>query len=83
MLYQFSEGSCLQELQGVMACLQVNEYDNRFCQKEVTKFNDCYQKYLADRSVSKRAKEKGVLVPGEKTFTHKQLRKLLRKNPIV
>ena len=67
----------------VIACLSKNDYENKFCQKEVTSFNDCYKKYLVDKQESKRAQEKGILVPGEKNFSRKQIARLLKMRPML
>lgn len=67
----------------VIACLQQNEYENKRCQNEVNKFNDCYKDFLKTSFYSKRAREKGLLVPGEKNLTHKQIRKLFKMRPML
>lgn len=76
-------GDCLLELTVVISCLQKNEYENKLCQKEVDKFNLCYKDFLRDSFYAKRAQEKGILLPGEKNLTHKQIRKLFKLRPMI
>ena len=67
----------------VISCLQQNEYENKLCQKEVKNFNECYNKYLNEKFTGKKAREEGLLVPGERNLTHKQIRKLLKFRPVL
>ncbi|OXU26761.1 hypothetical protein TSAR_000894 [Trichomalopsis sarcophagae] len=78
-----AEGSCLQEMIIVLSCLQKNEYENKLCQKEVDQFKSCFQKFQDVSFQSKRAKEKGILVPGDKNLTHKQVKKLFNMRPML
>lgn len=67
----------------LIGCLQEHEYENKLCQKEVNQFQTCYKKFMVDSFNSKKAQQKGLLVPGDNNLTHKQVKKLFAKRPIV
>ncbi|KAL7300571.1 hypothetical protein TKK_0006565 [Trichogramma kaykai] len=76
-------GDCLYEMSLVIACLKENDYENKLCQKEVSAFNGCYKKYLKETAESKAAQQKGILVPGDRNMTRKQISRLLKIRPML
>ncbi|KAJ8941720.1 hypothetical protein NQ318_023316 [Aromia moschata] len=53
------------------------------CSKEVEAFKKCYTGHLESKRTRKEKEAKGILAPGEKSMSHKQLNMLLKKFPNV
>ncbi|XP_011498475.1 PREDICTED: uncharacterized protein LOC105362688 [Ceratosolen solmsi marchali] len=79
---QKNEGSCVHEVLNLIGCLSDNQYENHKCSAEAEKLDLCYTRYRASKADLKYAKQKGLLMPGQKKFTHMQIRTLLKKYPI-
>ena len=79
----FLDEGCLQELQALVNCLIEFEYENKRCAKQSDTLMLCYTNHLKNKAANKRAKELGKLVPYEKVLTHKQVKNLLLKRPVV
>lgn len=78
-----SEVSCLYEMSVLFACFQTNDFDQRRCTKEIDNFQSCYYNHLKKSQLKKEREAKGVLVPGERNLSHKQINKLLSMHPNV
>ncbi|XP_057661732.1 uncharacterized protein LOC130897125 [Diorhabda carinulata] len=53
------------------------------CSKEIESFKKCYKNHLEAKKLKEEKEAKGVLTPGEKKMSHKQLNALLRKFPNI
>lgn len=74
---------CIQEMSILFACLKQNEFNEKLCSKEIQSFQNCYTDYMQKKSVKKQKEAKGLLTPGEKKLSHKQVNKLLKSFPNV
>ncbi|CAH1099627.1 unnamed protein product [Psylliodes chrysocephalus] len=78
-----SDVCCIHEMSVMFACFKENEFNQDLCSKEVEKFQMCYKDNLKTSKTKKEREAKGVLTPGEKKLSHKQLNVLLKKFPNV
>lgn len=75
------EAACMQEMTVMFACFKKHEFDQAQCAKEISSFQGCYKGYM-DRMETQRVQgKKGILVPGEKKLTHRQMNQLLKSFP--
>lgn len=51
------------------------------CPKEIQSFKGCHKNFMDTQKLKKIQEREGVLVPGEKDLSPKQLNQLLRKYP--
>ncbi|XP_049877112.1 uncharacterized protein LOC126374485 [Pectinophora gossypiella] len=75
------EAACMQELAVMFACFKKHEFDQQECLKEITEFQGCYSAYSERMKTQREKGKKGILVPGEKNLTHKQMNQLLKAFP--
>ncbi|CAG5029624.1 unnamed protein product [Parnassius apollo] len=75
------EAACMQEMAVMFACFKKNDFDQQECLKEVTAFQGCYREYSEKLTTQREQGKKGILVPGEKKLTHRQLNQLLKAFP--
>lgn len=75
------EAACMQEMAVMFACFKKAEFDQAQCLKEVSAFQTCYKKYSEHAEVQRQQGRKGILVPGEKNLTHRQVNQLLKSFP--
>ncbi|XP_073986677.1 small ribosomal subunit protein mS37 [Rhodnius prolixus] len=73
--------SCVQEMSVLFACLKRNGFNDIPCNKEVTAFRKCWEDNAAQQRLKKTHERQGVLVPGEKNLSHKQIDELLKRYP--
>lgn len=64
-----------------MACLQKHKFENKFCNNEINKFNECFSNYMAKKTALKANREKGILTPNADYLNHRELNILLKKFP--
>lgn len=76
-----SDVCCIHEMSVLFACLASNEYEQSPCTKEIQSFQKCYKDYTSDKANKFQREMKGLLTPGEKSLTAKQLNVLLKKFP--
>ncbi|KAL1514250.1 hypothetical protein ABEB36_003537 [Hypothenemus hampei] len=74
---------CIQEMSVLFACLSSNEYEQSPCQREIESFKKCYNDYTREKAKKIDRDMKGILTPGEKNLTPKQLNLLLKSYPQV
>lgn len=75
------EAACMQELGIMFACFKKHEFNQQQCLKEVAEFKGCYKNYSEKMSTQREQGKKGILVPGEKNLTHRQMNQLLKNFP--
>ncbi|XP_026763414.1 uncharacterized protein LOC113521937 [Galleria mellonella] len=75
------EAACMQELAVMFACFKKHDFDQQQCLKEVTEFQSCYSEFNKRITVQREQGKKGILVPGEKNLTHRQVNKMLKAYP--
>ncbi|CAG9766396.1 unnamed protein product [Ceutorhynchus assimilis] len=78
---KISEVCCIHEMSVMFSCLKDNEFQQQLCHKEVESFQKCYTSFLTDKNQRSEREMKGLLTPGEKRMTSKQLNVLLKKYP--
>ncbi|XP_026743352.1 uncharacterized protein LOC113505035 [Trichoplusia ni] len=78
---KLKEAACMQEMAVMFACFKKSEFDQQQCLKEVAAFKGCYKEYSERMSSQRELGKKGILVPGEKKLTHRQLNQLLKSFP--
>lgn len=78
---KLKEAACMQEMAVMFACFKKAEFDQEQCLKEVTSFQNCFQEYNQRSKLQREQGKKGILVPGEKELTHRQLNQLLKSFP--
>lgn len=78
-----SEACCIYEMSVMFACLKDNDFQQSMCGKEIESFQKCYSNNMKEKAQRKERDLKGVLTPGEKDLTAKQLNMLLQKYPNV
>lgn len=72
---------CIPEITLVFACLKKNNFEEHFCAKEITAFQECsaHSRKLLQEEKVKRAM--GTYIPGEKLLDGKKLNIFLKKFP--
>lgn len=78
---RLKEAACMQEMAVMFACFKKFEFNQQECLKEVTAFQGCYNEYSKRMSTQREQGKKGILVPGEKKLTHRQLNQLMKAFP--
>ncbi|KAG5892150.1 hypothetical protein JTB14_026388 [Gonioctena quinquepunctata] len=78
-----SEVCCVYEMSIMFSCFKENEFNQSACSKEIETFQKCYTNHLDTKKTKYERETKGVLTPGEKSLTHKQINLLLKKFPNV
>ncbi|XP_053614881.1 uncharacterized protein LOC128677799 [Plodia interpunctella] len=78
---KLKESACMQELAMMFACFKKHEFNQQECAKEVTSFQSCYGEFSKKLAVQREQGKKGILVPGEKNLTHRQMNQLLKAFP--
>lgn len=76
-----SEVCCIQEMSVMLACFKTYEFNQALCSKEIDSFKNCYAKHMNTKQVKKEQAEKGILTPGEKKLSYKQVNILLKRYP--
>ncbi|KAL3286986.1 hypothetical protein HHI36_001472 [Cryptolaemus montrouzieri] len=76
-----TEVFCIHEMSVLFACLKTNEFSQKLCSNEIENFQKCYSSSLTMREGRKEKEAKGILIPGEKKLSHKQVNTLLRQFP--
>ncbi|XP_013162677.1 PREDICTED: uncharacterized protein LOC106114129 [Papilio xuthus] len=75
------EAACMQEISVMFACFKKHDFDQQECMKEITAFQGCYRDYSQKLATQREQGKKGILVPGERKLTHRQLNQLLKAFP--
>lgn len=76
-----SDVVCLHEMSVLFACLKKNDFNQSMCSKEIGSFQKCYTTSLSKKQTKKEHESKGILTPGQKNLTHKQVNQLLKRFP--
>ncbi|CAH1365156.1 hypothetical protein MTP99_001448 [Tenebrio molitor] len=78
-----SDVCCIYEMSVLFACFKTHDFNQAPCSKEIAAFQKCYLGHLEKTRVQKEREAKGVLTPGEKKLSHRQINKLLDKFPNI
>uniref|UniRef100_A0A6M2DCM4 Putative coiled-coil-helix-coiled-coil-helix domain-containing protein 1 n=1 Tax=Xenopsylla cheopis TaxID=163159 RepID=A0A6M2DCM4_XENCH len=73
--------SCLHEMSILFACLKDNDFSETICAKEIANFQKCHTDFMKQSYIDKEQALKGVMNPGQKNLTHRQVNKLLKGFP--
>lgn len=76
-----TDAACMQELAVMFACFKKTDFEQQECLKEISSFQNCYKNYHEKMTTQRDHGRKGILVPGEKKLTHRQLNVLLKRFP--
>lgn len=74
---------CIYEMSVMFACFKNNEFDQSLCSKEINEFQKCYTHHVETSRLKQEKEAKGLLTPGEKQLSAKQLNLLLSRYPNV
>lgn len=77
------EVSCLYEMSLLLACFKQNEFNQALCSKEIESFQKCYKETTARKLERKEKEAKGILTPGDRKMSAKQINQLLKSFPTV
>ena len=75
------EKNCLYEMSLLFACLKDNNFENKLCDSQIEKFQNCVTNFEKHRKHQKQLQQIGVPTPDTVNFTDPQLTYLLRKYP--
>lgn len=78
---KIKEVACIYEMSLLFACLKKTEFDQASCSKEIANFQKCFTTDLTQKRQKKEHEMKGILTPGEKKLSHKQVNQLLGRFP--
>lgn len=76
-----SEVSCLYEMSLLFACFKENDFSQVLCSKEIASFQKCYTESTARKLERKEKEAKGILTPGDKKMSSRQINQLLKSFP--
>lgn len=76
-----SDVCCIYEMSVMLSCFKDNDFDQSLCSKEIDMFKTCYKNHMETKRGKKAKEAKGILTPGEKSLSHKQINMLLRQFP--
>lgn len=76
-----TEVHCLYEMSLLFACFKLNNFDQALCSKEITSFQKCYKESTARKLERKEKEAKGILTPGDKKMSSRQINQLLKSFP--
>lgn len=76
-----SEVCCLHEMSVLFACFKTHDFAQSPCSKEMESFQKCYLAHLEKVRIRKEREAKGILTPGERKMSHKQVNLLLKNFP--
>ncbi|XP_066143394.1 small ribosomal subunit protein mS37 [Euwallacea fornicatus] len=80
---KLSDVCCLHEMSVLFSCFTAHDFQQAPCSKEIQSFQKCYQVYTTEKAQKFDREMKGLLTPGEKNLTSKQLNILLKRYPKV
>lgn len=78
-----SDVCCLHEMSVLFACFKKNDFNQQFCSKEIENFQKCYVTTLNEKRLKKERESKGILNPGSKKLSYKQLNQFLKAYPCI
>lgn len=78
-----SDVCCIYEMSVMFSCFKENEFNQSLCSKEIESFQNCYKNHMHTKKARKDKEAKGILTPGEKQLSHKQINTLLKKFPNI
>ncbi|KAG7155923.1 coiled-coil-helix-coiled-coil-helix domain-containing protein 1-like [Homarus americanus] len=73
--------ACLQDMSILFACLKKNDFNQAMCHKEIESFQNCHENFMHTQRLRKEQEKQGLLVPGERNLSHRQINLLLKKHP--
>lgn len=73
--------SCLYEMSLLFACFKENDFNQTLCSKEIANFQKCFTESTAKKTIRKEKEAKGILTPGEKKMSSRQINQLLKSFP--
>lgn len=73
--------SCLYEMSVMFACFKLNDFNQTLCSKEIENFQTCYKEATKRKADRKEKEAKGILTPGDKKMSSRQINQLLRAFP--
>ncbi|XP_076057156.1 small ribosomal subunit protein mS37 [Oratosquilla oratoria] len=73
--------ACLHEMSLLFACFKKNDFKESKCPQEIESFQKCHIRFMEMERTRSLQEREGVLIPGAKQMSHKQINILLRKYP--
>lgn len=74
---------CIYEMSVMFACFKENEFNQSLCGKEIDNFQKCYKEHVTKKQQKKEREAKGILTPGDKKMSSRQINQLLKGFPCV
>lgn len=78
---KMSDVCCIYEMSLMFSCFKQNDFGESGCEKEIENFKKCYQNHLTSKKIKEEKEAKGLLTPGDKSLSPKQINVLLKKYP--
>lgn len=78
---RLSDVCCIYEMSLMFACFQQTEFAENGCAKEIDNFKNCYVNHMHHKKMKEEREAKGLLAPGEKFLSAKQVNILLSRYP--
>lgn len=78
---KLKEVSCLHEMSVLFACFKRNEFNQALCSKEIESFQKCHTEATARKIDRKEKEAKGILTPGDRKMSSRQINQLLKAFP--
>lgn len=78
-----TEVCCIYEMSVMFACFKETDFNQSLCSKEIENFQKCYEKTKTEKDLKKQREAKGILTPGDKKMSSRQLNQLLRGFPNI
>ena len=76
-----SDVCCIYEMSVLFACFKTHDFHQAPCSKEIDAFQNCYLNHLEKTKLKKEREARGILSPGEKKLSSRQINILLDKFP--
>lgn len=78
---KMSDVCCIYEMSLMFSCFKQNEFVEGSCSKEIDNFKKCYMNHMESKKVKHEKEARGLLTPGAKTLSPKQVNLLLKMYP--
>lgn len=73
--------SCLHEMSILFACFKDNDFSQTICANEIANFQKCHKAALDKKYLEKEQELKGIMKPGQKDLSHRQVNRILKGYP--
>lgn len=78
---KMSDVCCIYEMTLMFSCFKENDFGESGCAKEINNFKKCYINHMTTKKAKHEREAKGLLTPGDKNLSPKQINILLKSYP--